>query len=174
MRPTKIQTVPLQDCLMLRHKVLWPNKPLEASRVSGDESAAHYGIRKDEQLICCLSVFKRTDGLYQIRKFATDHAFQGQGYGSSLLTSVLTLLSTDDGMMSDGPLDAELLPDSGMPLNSTVLLNTTALLNTKITVTLDARLSAHGFYKKFGFITQGNVFKKREVEYIRMVKPLSC
>ena len=132
-----LQIVPLQDCLTLRHNVLWPNAPLAASRVEGDEEALHYGIRVDGQLICCLSVFKLGDDLYQIRKFATDSAYQGQGYGSRLLTSVLASLGT-----------------SGK-------------------VVLDARLSAQGFYTKFGFSAQGDVFNKSDVAYIRMAKALS-
>ena len=101
-----VQPVSLEECLVLRRSVLWPHAPLAASRVEGDEQAHHYGIRKNGQLICCLSVFNLSDDHYQIRKFATASAYQRQGYGSRLLSSVLAALGTGKTVVLDARLSA--------------------------------------------------------------------
>ncbi|MBG6248439.1 GNAT family N-acetyltransferase [Candidatus Symbiopectobacterium endolongispinus] len=49
----------------------------------------------DDALVSCLSVFPLANMARQIRKFATDAAFQRQGYGSRLLTQVLEKLQAE-------------------------------------------------------------------------------
>ncbi|ACS84320.1 GNAT family N-acetyltransferase [Musicola paradisiaca] len=86
---TAIRTITIDDCLWLRHKILWPQHEPSYSRVEGDEQAQHYGAYRDDTLVSCLSVFEVSDGVCQIRKFATDHDDQRQGYGSLLMAHVL-------------------------------------------------------------------------------------
>jgi predicted GNAT family N-acyltransferase len=81
--------VTLEQCLDIRHPVLWPQLPREASLVEGDEGALHFGVQHGDAVVSCLSVFMLNDSTCQIRKFATLEAFQGQGFGGFLFKSVL-------------------------------------------------------------------------------------
>lgn len=85
----EIVRVDHEQCLPLRQLVLWPHFPIEHSYVQGDESAEHYAVITPQRMVCCLSVFKLDNGLYQIRKFATDADYQGKGHGTALLTHAL-------------------------------------------------------------------------------------
>lgn len=89
---THIRTITVDDCLWLRHKVLWPQFPPDYSRVEGDEQAQHFGLFLDDTLISCLSVFALNVGECQIRKFATDTDHQHQGHGTKLMTHALDVL----------------------------------------------------------------------------------
>ena len=52
--------------------------------VDGDASALHFGGFLNDKLICVASLYQ--DGhQIRLRKFATDPAFQGRGYGSKML-----------------------------------------------------------------------------------------
>lgn len=84
----KIQPIATKETLPLRHKVLWPDHPMERSKVEGDEAASHYGGYLDGTLICVASLFQVGDGM-RLRKFATDPAFQGQGFGTQMLNHLL-------------------------------------------------------------------------------------
>ncbi|CUI71000.1 GNAT family N-acetyltransferase [Cognatishimia activa] len=75
------------ETLPLRHKVLWPNHPIEQSKVEGDETASHFGGFLDGGLVCVASLFE-DDGI-RLRKFATDPDYQGQGFGSEMLAYLL-------------------------------------------------------------------------------------
>jgi len=92
----KISPLLIEDCIDLRHSVLWPDLPRDASRVEGDETARHFGIVSDDVVVSCLSVFEAGEGRVQIRKFATLQAYQGQGMGSFLLQEVLSKLQKED------------------------------------------------------------------------------
>ncbi|WP_025902064.1 GNAT family N-acetyltransferase [Tatumella sp. UCD-D_suzukii] len=94
------------DCLALRQRVLWPDKPLSFSRVPGDGSARHFGITRSGILICCLSVFQLQEHCWQIRKFATLPEWQHQGVGSTLLSAVIALLTQEGAQRFE--LDARL------------------------------------------------------------------
>lgn len=91
---THIRPITVDDCLWLRHKVLWPQFPLDYSRVEGDEQAQHFGLFLDDTLISCLSVFTLNVGEYQIRKFATDTDHQHQGHGTKLMRHTLDALES--------------------------------------------------------------------------------
>ncbi|WP_437891242.1 GNAT family N-acetyltransferase [Phytobacter sp. V91] len=81
--------VTLEQCLDIRHLVLWPQLPREASLVEGDDDARHFGVLHDGAIVSCLSVFMLDASTCQIRKFATLQACQGQGFGGYLFRSVL-------------------------------------------------------------------------------------
>lgn len=91
----KITELSIDDCIDLRHEVLWPDLPRDESRVPGDETARHFGIIRDGIVVSCLSVFRDDKEPVQIRKFATKQAQQGQGLGTPLLTEVLRRLQED-------------------------------------------------------------------------------
>lgn len=81
--------VTLEQCLDIRHSVLWPQLPREASRVEGDNDALHFGVQHEGVIVSCLSVFMLEAATCQIRKFATLQACQGKGFGGFLFKSVL-------------------------------------------------------------------------------------
>lgn len=85
----QLATITLEQCLHIRHTVLWPHLARDASRVEGDEDAWHFGVLEHEQIVSCLSVFMPGEHRCQIRKFATLQTHQRQGYGGFLLQSVL-------------------------------------------------------------------------------------
>lgn len=82
-------TVTLEQCLDIRHPVLWPQLPREASRVAGDNDALHFGVQHEGVIVSCLSVFMLEASTCQIRKFATLEACQGKGFGGFLFQSAL-------------------------------------------------------------------------------------
>lgn len=91
----KVTELTVDDCIDLRHEVLWPDLPRDESRVAGDEAARHFGIVRDSVVVSCLSVFRDGKQQMQIRKFATQQALQGQGIGTLLLTEVLGILQQE-------------------------------------------------------------------------------
>lgn len=91
----KFATITLEQCLDIRHAVLWPHLERDASRVDGDEHAAHFGVLVNEVAVSCLSVFMQGEQCCQIRKFATLQTHQQQGFGGFLFQSVLDKLMLD-------------------------------------------------------------------------------
>ncbi|MCL1126259.1 GNAT family N-acetyltransferase [Shewanella surugensis] len=84
----KIKKISWKETLPIRHQVLWPNKVASFCKVSGDESALHYGAYIDNDLISVASLFF-VEWRVQLRKFATLAEYQGQGFGSLLLTHMI-------------------------------------------------------------------------------------
>jgi len=83
-----IRPITIDQALPLRRAVLWPNRPIEASMVDGDDAALHFGSFIDETLICTASLFANESDI-RLRKFATDPAFQCQGHGSAILEHLI-------------------------------------------------------------------------------------
>jgi predicted GNAT family N-acyltransferase len=128
-----IRSISWDEALPIRHKVLWPNKPLLFCKVDSDETAQHYGAYLNGELVCVASIY--LDGrVARLRKFATLAEFQGQGIGSNIITYILKELKKAD-------------------IES---------------FWCDARITATGFYKKFGMKQQGTKFIKSDVEYVKM------
>ena len=69
---------------LLRHEVLWPDKPLDHVKLENDAAGYHYGAFFDDQLVAVVSLFVDGDEA-RFRKFATAPAYQRQGIGSALL-----------------------------------------------------------------------------------------
>jgi len=86
----EIQRINWQATLPIRHKVLWPGKPIEFCRVEGDEDGWHYGVFKEKQLISVASLYPSNKQI-RLRKFATLAEHQGQGIGSQLLQHTLDI-----------------------------------------------------------------------------------
>lgn len=83
-----IHRITADQTLPLRRAVLWPNHPIEASMVEGDDSAVHFGGFVDEALICTASLFPNGEDI-RLRKFATDPVYQGQGHGSTMMEHLI-------------------------------------------------------------------------------------
>lgn len=79
-----IQEIPINEVLLLRQRVLWPDKNLDFVKMPEDTQGVHFGLKKDEKWISCLSLFI-TKNTAQFRKFATLSDYQRKGYGSQLL-----------------------------------------------------------------------------------------
>lgn len=129
----RIQPITWRQALPIRHRVLWPNKPLEFTKIDGDEEANHYGVFMDEKLVCVASIYiKATEA--RLRKFATLPEHQNEGVGSSMIQFILSDLE---------------------------LSNIEHLW-------FDARETATGFYKKFGFSIVSEKFYKSGIAYYKM------
>lgn len=72
----------------LRHKVMWPDKPIDYVKLPEDEQGLHFGLFVENQLVSVISLFI-TGTEAQFRKFATDTAEQGKGYGTQLLAHLI-------------------------------------------------------------------------------------
>ncbi len=134
----KLVELTTEDVLPIRHQVLWPNKPLDFSRVEGDDSGMHFGVMLSDTLICVGSFYQGLHSRYnetaRLRKFATLPNYQGQGAGRFLLESVLPLLQ-----------------QSGVKY-----------------FWCDARQGAMSFYQKFGMEPEGKCFFKADIPYFKM------
>ena len=83
-----IKKISKEQAWRLRHEVMWPDRSFDYIKVTGDESALHYGLFKGADLISVISLFIHS-GEAQFRKFATANEEQGKGFGSALLTFTL-------------------------------------------------------------------------------------
>jgi len=86
-----IRSISAQQALPIRQAVLWPNKPREFCQVAGDNTARHYGVWVDGQLVCVASIYLEGNKA-RLRKFATLASHQGQGVGSALLSHMINEL----------------------------------------------------------------------------------
>lgn len=86
-----IQKIPIDEVLLLRQKVLWPDKNLEFVKTLQDAEGFHFGLKVNDKWVSCISVFI-TENRAQFRKFATLSDYQGRGYGSQLLLHIFQFL----------------------------------------------------------------------------------
>jgi predicted GNAT family N-acyltransferase len=86
-----IRSISWEEALPVRHKVLWPDKPVSFCKIDGDDTAKHYGIYLEDKLVSVASVYIENKTA-RLRKFATLVTFQGKGLGSKLITYVLNEL----------------------------------------------------------------------------------
>ncbi len=87
----EIKSIPPQQTLTLRHQVLWPDKDPEYCLLADDAEGLHYGLFYKDDLICVASVFIANNSA-RLRKFATASDFQGRGFGSQLITFIVSKL----------------------------------------------------------------------------------
>lgn len=88
----EIKEIPFETTWDLRHRVMWPDKPIEYVMLPEDKNGLHYGLFKNQQLIAIVSVFIK-DKDAQFRKFATLDSEQGRGYGTKLLSHLFQELT---------------------------------------------------------------------------------
>jgi GNAT superfamily N-acetyltransferase len=84
----EIKQIRAADTWVLRHKVMWAEKPIEFVILPNDAQGFHYGLFDDGRLVSVISMFVDGDQA-QFRKFATDNAYQGKGYGTKLLNFLI-------------------------------------------------------------------------------------
>jgi GNAT superfamily N-acetyltransferase len=128
-----LKQIQADETWALRHKVMWPYKPLDFVILPNDADGWHYGLFENGQLVSVISMFIKGEEA-QFRKFATDTAYQGKGYGSKLLVFLI-----------DKAKDV-----SVKELNC------------------NARVTAIGFYEKFGMKVDSEIFQKSGKDYVRM------
>ncbi|WP_413692861.1 GNAT family N-acetyltransferase [Psychromonas sp. KJ10-2] len=87
----RIIKIDWQQTIIIRHQVLWPDKPPEFCVVEGDQQASHFAVQLNGQLICVASVYFNA-GQARLRKFATLPDYQGQGAGSLMLKFIINKL----------------------------------------------------------------------------------
>jgi len=90
----EIKQITSSETLPIRHKVMWPDKPIEYVKLPNDENARHFGLFVNGEITSIISLFvENNEG--QFRKFATLIEFQGLGYGTILLKSIIDLIKKE-------------------------------------------------------------------------------
>jgi GNAT superfamily N-acetyltransferase len=87
MTPFEILPPDYNTVLAVRQKVLWPNEPLEFSKLPLDAVGQHCGAFRQGQCVGVISMFWDA-GALQFRKFAVLPQYQQQGIGGALLVHV--------------------------------------------------------------------------------------
>ena len=90
-----IHQIDWHQTIAVRHRVLWPNKPPEFSKVENDESGLHFGAFVGSSLVCVASVFIDADKA-RLRKYATLPEYQGQGVGTLVLEAIFAQLKQQE------------------------------------------------------------------------------
>lgn len=96
MKSTKpvVKQIITAETLLIRHQVMWPNKPIKYVELPNDASARHYGLFVNGEIIAVISLFTENN-VAQFRKFATLVKFQGLGYGTLLLEYIIDLVAKE-------------------------------------------------------------------------------
>jgi GNAT superfamily N-acetyltransferase len=128
-----LKQIQADETWALRHRVMWPDKPLDFVILPNDADGLHYGLFENGQLISVISMFIKGEQA-QFRKFATAKAYQGKGFGSKLLMYLINK-AKDLGIRE---------------------------------LNCDARITATGFYEKFGMKVDSGIFQKSGKDYVRM------
>ncbi len=91
---SEIKQITPSETLVIRHKVMWPNKPIEYVELPDDINGRHFGLFVNGELTSIISLFVENNEV-QFRKFATLIEFQGLGYGTILLKNIIDLLKRE-------------------------------------------------------------------------------
>lgn len=91
----EIKEITTAEVIPIRHKVMWPQKPIDYVKLSNDQSARHFGLIVNGNITSIISLFYNNNEV-QFRKFATLTEYQGKGYGSILLKEILTMLTQEN------------------------------------------------------------------------------
>lgn len=84
----EIKVIEAAQTLVLRQRVMWPDKSIEEMKLPEDDEGVHYGLYADGELVSVISLFF-TGADVQFRKFATSTERQRNGYGGRLLQHVM-------------------------------------------------------------------------------------
>lgn len=86
-----IQPITASQTYTLRHRLLWPDKPIEYVKVENDGEGYHSGVFHQNEIIAIISLFLRNAGIItaRFRKFAVKPNFQHRGTGTGLLNHVM-------------------------------------------------------------------------------------
>ncbi len=83
-----IREIGAADTWPVRQRVMWPDKDLDFVKLEDDHQGIHYGLFAGDTLVSVISLFPEGDKA-RFRKFATEKAFQGKGYGTELLSHLI-------------------------------------------------------------------------------------
>lgn len=86
-----IKEITATETWPIRHKVMWPNKPVDYIKLAEDAKGQHFALCVDEKIVSVVSIFVNGQNA-QFRKFATITEKQGNGYGTQLLKFVFKKL----------------------------------------------------------------------------------
>ncbi|WP_417819442.1 GNAT family N-acetyltransferase [Terasakiella sp.] len=89
----KFQTITTKETYNIRHRVLWPDEPIEYCMMTEDDTAHHFGGYIDQKLVCVASLFPDGEMKVRLRKFAILPHMQKKGLGSKMLKEIQTFLS---------------------------------------------------------------------------------
>ena len=82
-----IKEIKPSDTWLIRHQVMWPDKPFEFVQLAEDDLGLHFGFFVNEKLVSIVSCFISHDEM-QFRKLATLEEYQGKGIASALLNFI--------------------------------------------------------------------------------------
>jgi len=126
-----VRRATVDEIMPLRHAVLRPGYPPEASRYAQDDVAVHIGAWDDEELVGCATVFAdpwpgppSADDAWRLRGMAVDPTRQGGGIGAKVLAEAVAAARA-----------------AGAPL-----------------MWANARTTALGFYRRYGWQVAGEEF----------------
>ncbi|KAF2069708.1 hypothetical protein CYY_008975 [Polysphondylium violaceum] len=77
-------TIPYDQVLLMRQKVMYPNKDLDFVKLQEDHLGKHFGIYHNQELVSVMSIFINDKEL-QFRKLATKLEYQSKGFASILM-----------------------------------------------------------------------------------------
>ena len=84
----QIRETPIEDVWCMRQKVMYPGETIDFVKLENDDKGIHLGLYSGNILVSVISVFEEGKEI-QFRKFATETAMQGKGYGTRLLHYVM-------------------------------------------------------------------------------------
>lgn len=90
-----IKQITTSEVLPIRHKIMWPDKPISYVSLKNDNEARHFGLFVNGEITSIISLFIENNEA-QFRKFATLIEFQGFGYGSILLKHIVSLIQKEN------------------------------------------------------------------------------
>ena len=130
--PFHIRQIDAADTRPLRHAILRPNQPYEATRYPLDDQpeSGHFGAFRGDRIVGVASVFHEArpgdtnPQAWRLRGMATREEERGQGIGGALMQTCVDYIRAAGGT----------------------------------TLWFNARTTAATFYSRFGFVVQGNVF----------------
>jgi phosphoribosylformimino-5-aminoimidazole carboxamide ribotide isomerase len=91
----QIREVAIAVVWHMRQKIMYPDETIDFVKLENDDKGIHLGLYLANTLIAVISVFEEGDEV-QFRKFATEMAMQGKGYGTKLLQHVMNWAISND------------------------------------------------------------------------------
>ncbi|WP_299442879.1 GNAT family N-acetyltransferase [uncultured Aquimarina sp.] len=91
----EIVEITSEQTLNIRHKTMWPDKPIDYVRVVNDHEGRHFGLFINDKMISVISLFIINEEA-QFRKFATLADYQGKGFGTILLKKIMSIAEDEN------------------------------------------------------------------------------
>ena len=91
-----IKEIAASDTWDIRHRVMWPSKPLSYVQLAEDEEGLHFGLFYQDKMVSIVSLFKK-ERVFQFRKLATEVNVQGKGFASRLINHVFDYAKEQNG-----------------------------------------------------------------------------